>query len=167
LFGQANEWKEGDHAQGIAATSPEVRIAARTQISHLRIGDIYPSRFGPTDEQIRYVETAVDTNILERISGWTIQELKCYLLSESESSIRLILPGLRSEVIAAVVKLMTNEELTQVASKIYNPVAPGETLGAQGRFSSRIQPNSATDDPQEVLISVLEGLRYERICIAL
>ena len=47
--------------------------------------------------------------------------------------------GLSSEAIAAVVKLMTNDELSTVARLLFNPL-PGEgvAVGSPGHFGSRI-----------------------------
>ncbi|KAJ3367555.1 hypothetical protein GGF31_007457 [Allomyces arbusculus] len=161
LFGLANEFKEGDDALGIASHSPAERDAARLQLSLLRVGDIRPDRFSDDRELTDYVEEfGLDLQVAARIAGWTLGELREFLVNASEDAIRAILPGLRSEVIAGVVKFMSNEELICVASKIWNPPTLGSTLGTRGRFASRIQPNSATDDPEEVLMSVLEGLSY-------
>src|SRR6185295_17662370 len=62
---------------------------------------------------------------------------------------------------AAVVKVMTSDELSTVARTIFNPL-PGDgiAIGAPGHFGSRIQPNSPGDDEEEILLSVLEGLSY-------
>jgi ethanolamine ammonia-lyase large subunit len=73
--------------------------------------------------------------------------------------------ALTSEVIAGVVKIMTDDELSQVSLKIYNTntnsVFSNEiTVGSRFHFGSRIQPNSPGDDTDEILISVLEGLCY-------
>ncbi|KNE57267.1 hypothetical protein AMAG_03000 [Allomyces macrogynus ATCC 38327] len=161
LFGLASEFKEGDDALGIASHSPAERDAARLQLSLLRVGDIRPDRFSNDRELADYAEEfGLDLQVAARIAGWTLGELREFLVDASEDAIRAILPGLRSEVIAGVVKLMSNDDLICVASKIWNPPAPGSTLGTHGRFASRIQPNSATDDPEEVLMSVLEGLSY-------
>ncbi|ORZ36280.1 ethanolamine ammonia lyase large subunit-domain-containing protein [Catenaria anguillulae PL171] len=140
LYGQANEFKEGDEALGVSAPTPAHRLAARLQLSTFRLGDISPARFdAPADSDPSRHSSNREPN---------------------EARIREIMPGLRSEVIAGVVKLMSNEELIKVASKIWNPVAKGRSLGTRGVFASRIQPNSATDDPEEVLMSILEGLSY-------
>jgi ethanolamine ammonia-lyase large subunit len=67
-----------------------------------------------------------------------------------------------SEAIAAVVKVMTNEELSSVARFVFNPLnSPGGVaIGSSNHFGSRIQPNSPGDDEEEILLSILEGLSY-------
>jgi ethanolamine ammonia-lyase large subunit len=69
--------------------------------------------------------------------------------------------GLASEVIAAVVKVMSNDDLSTVARALFNPL-PGDgiTIGSPQHFGSRIQPNSPGDDEEEILFSILEGLAY-------
>ncbi len=56
---------------------------------------------------------------------------------------------------------MTNDELSAVALKLFNPL-PGEgvAVGSPRHFGSRIQPNSPGDDEEEILFSILEGLAY-------
>lgn len=58
-----------------------------------------------------------------------------------------------SDVIACVVKLMSNEELIQVGQTVFNPL-PGSNIGAKGYMGARIQPNSPTDNPEDVMAGV-------------
>jgi ethanolamine ammonia-lyase large subunit len=69
--------------------------------------------------------------------------------------------GLASEVIAAVAKVMSDDELARVAGTLFNPL-PGEgvAIGSPAHFGSRIQPNSPGDDEQEILFSVFDGLAH-------
>jgi ethanolamine ammonia-lyase large subunit len=158
LWGKANEFKEGDQAISLASTSTKERNLARESIAEIKLKDISSQLFC-RDEVSQMLEDTLDSAVADRIGDWSFAQLKHFLLISTESAIKEVTPGLRSEVIAGVCKLMTNDELIQVASKIYNNL-PGTTLGARGYFSSRIQPNSPTDDPEEVLFSVLEGLSY-------
>lgn len=158
LFGQANEFKEGDATISVASASNSQRSDARQRLLRLRLHQIISSRF-LNDEVSAFLESSIDIEIAKKLATWTLGDLKNFLLTADEVEIKRIMPGLGSEVIAGVAKLMSNEELIQVSSKIYNEV-PGSTLGRKGYFGSRIQPNSATDDPEEVLMSVLEGLSY-------
>ncbi|HSE37320.1 MAG TPA: ethanolamine ammonia-lyase subunit EutB, partial [Blastocatellia bacterium] len=69
--------------------------------------------------------------------------------------------GISSEAAAAVVKIMTDEELATVSCKLFNPLPGGDVaIGSAGHFGSRIQPNSPGDDETEILLSILEGLAY-------
>ena len=69
------------------------------------------------------------------------------------------MPGLSSDVIACVVKLMSNDELIAVGRKVFNPL-PGSKVGARGYMGARIQPNSPTDDPEDIVMQVLDGWSY-------
>ena len=68
---------------------------------------------------------------------------------------------------------MTDDELATVSARIFNSVAGsvvpvagslqasgqrGITIGGPQHFGSRIQPNSAGDDEEEILFSILDGL---------
>ena len=158
LFGLSNDFKEGDQAIQIASASDVERYMAREILNGLRVGDIKGDLF-IADEVTDFLEKSIDQDAEKLIADFSFRDLKQFLLSKPEEEIRMIMPGLRSEAIAGVAKIMTNEELTAVASKVYNS-PPGFTLGAKGYFGSRIQPNSPTDDPLEVLFSALEGLSY-------
>ncbi|MDX6485164.1 MAG: glycerol kinase, partial [Gaiellaceae bacterium] len=105
---------------------------------------------------------SLDPRLASEISSLTVGELKSTLLSGKGTAwASRYADGLSSEAIAAVVKLMTNEELSFVARKLFNPL-PGEgvQIGSPQHFGSRIQPNSPGDDDEEILFSVLEGLSY-------
>ena len=72
---------------------------------------------------------------------------------------RAIMPGLPSDVIACTVKLMSNDELIAVGRKVFNPL-PGSKVGARGYMGARIQPNSPTDDPEDIVMQVFDGWSY-------
>jgi len=62
------------------------------------------------------------------------------------------------EMAAAVSKLMRNQDLIVVARRCEVVTAFRTTIGLPGRLATRLQPNSPTDDPREVLASVVDGL---------
>jgi ethanolamine ammonia-lyase large subunit len=64
------------------------------------------------------------------------------------------------EMAAAVSKIMRNQDLILVASKISNISGLRTTVGLPGRLAARLQPNHPTDDPKGVLSSVIDGLAY-------
>jgi ethanolamine ammonia-lyase large subunit len=67
--------------------------------------------------------------------------------------------GLNSDVIGCIPKLMSNKELVIVGQKIFN-VLPGTQLGAKGYMGARIQPNSPTDHPEDVIWQVFDAFAY-------
>jgi ethanolamine ammonia-lyase large subunit len=62
------------------------------------------------------------------------------------------------EMAAAVSKLMRNQDLILVASKIHNVTRFRTTIGLQGQLSTRLQPNHPTDDPRGIAAAILDGL---------
>jgi ethanolamine ammonia-lyase large subunit len=158
LLGAANEYKEGDEAQGIAAADEASRANARKLLASTRLGDLHEQP--PfTDELSAFVDSAVDPRAFETVRGWTMGELRQFLLAQPEPEIQAVMPGLPSDLIAYVVRLMSNDELVAVGSKVFNPL-PGSKLGAKGYMGARIQPNSPTDDPDDIRWQVFDGWAY-------
>jgi ethanolamine ammonia-lyase large subunit len=54
---------------------------------------------------------------------------------------------------------MDEEELIAVGSKLYHAL-PGTMLGARGYLGARIQPNSPTDNPEDIFWQVMSGFSY-------
>ena len=159
-FVLANAFKEGDRLVG-GTGDPLVRDEARRSIEALRLHDITAAAL-VDDGVSEALERTLDRPLLAEVSAMTIARLKQILLStDGPEWIRRHRAGLRSEAIAAVVKVMTEAELSRVALAIFNPL-PGEgtTVGAPHHFGSRIQPNSPGDNGDEILLSILEGLRH-------
>jgi ethanolamine ammonia-lyase large subunit len=158
LVGAANEYKEGDESAGIAAADEASRANARILISNTRIGDLRSHTLFD-DGLFQLIEQGVDASKAAQVAGWTMGELKTYLLDQSEDDIKAIMAGLSSDIIGMVVKLMTNDELIAVGKKVFNPL-PGSNVGARGYMGARIQPNSPTDNTDDVRWQVLDGWAY-------
>jgi ethanolamine ammonia-lyase large subunit len=56
--------------------------------------------------------------------------------------------GFTPEMLAAVSKLMRNQDLITVAKKREVITSFRNTIGLQGRLATRLQPNHPTDDPK-------------------
>lgn len=156
----ANEFKEGDLLVG-GTRDERVRREARAMLGASRLGDITKAVF-VEDGVSEALARGLDSQLVAAISHLTINDLKSILLSaEGAGWARQFRDGLSSEVIAAVVKVMTNEELSTLSQSLFNPL-PGDgcAIGSVGHFGSRIQPNSPGDEEEEVLFSILEGLAY-------
>ena len=158
ILGAANEYKEGDEATGVAAPDQPSRLAARSLLANTRIAYLIEHPVYE-DSLSRYIESGVDPKITGRIADWTTGELRRFLLSEPEPNIKAIMPGLPSDIIACVVKLMSNRELIAVSRKIFNPL-PGSMIGAKGYMGARVQPNSPTDDPVDIQWQVFNAFAY-------
>lgn len=160
LFVLANAFKEGDLPVG-GTRDDHVRDDARRRLLAARIGDIraVPVVEDGITEALTRSRARQQDDDLDRL---TIARLRELLLGPAAPDfVRRHRDALASEAIAAVVKVMTNEELSRVARAIFNPL-PGDgiTVGSALHFGSRIQPNSPGDDEQEILFSILEGLAY-------
>lgn len=158
LLGACNEFKEGDESQGISAADPASRTAARTLLAITRIADLSAQPVY-RDPLWVYIESAVDQQAAQKVAGWTLGQLRDYLLNSTEEQIKQVAPGLSSDTIACVVKLMTNEQLIAVGAKVFNPL-PGSQIGARGYMGARIQPNSPTDNVDDIRWQVFSAFSY-------
>ncbi|MEE2775161.1 MAG: ethanolamine ammonia-lyase subunit EutB [Acidobacteriota bacterium] len=158
LLGAANEFKEGDEAEGVAAETADDRVAARRLLAATRLTDLEAHPVFE-DELSRYIAGAVDRGAADRMADWTVGELRDYLLDRDSAEIHHILPGLGSDATALVTKLMTNDELVAVSRKLFHPL-PGSQLGAEGYLAARVQPNSPTDDLDDIRWQVFDGWSY-------
>jgi ethanolamine ammonia-lyase large subunit len=162
LFALANAFKEGD--LGVGGTADDrVREDARCALTDVRLRDI---------QQATLVEDGVSEVLARRLAGHrdadlerrTVGELKAILLSPAATEFAARhREALASESIAAVVKVMTDDELSRCARALFNSLpgpANGVAIGSPHHFGSRIQPNSPGDDETEILFSILEGLAY-------
>lgn len=159
-FVLANEFKEGDMSVGGTLDEKE-RKEAREGLASLRLGDITKAAF-VEDMVTETLHCSLDSQLADELARLSVSELKRLLLgADAAAWTRRYRDGLASEVIAAVAKLMTNDELGAVSRAVFNHL-PGDgiAIGAHGHFGSRIQPNSPGDDQEEILFSILEGLTY-------
>jgi ethanolamine ammonia-lyase large subunit len=164
VFAKANEEKSGDKLAGIAAESVQERIAAKQVLAELTLGDIRDNPLLPPeeDEVSRIIEEQVNNTIFRDIKGWTVAELREYILDDGTTGqdISRISRGLSSEMIAAVAKLMSNLDLIHSANKIEVISLCNTAIGQKGRLASRLQPNHPTDSVEGMLASLQEGLSY-------
>ncbi len=158
VIGAANPYKEGDEAIGVAADSDATRTHARKLLSATKIGAIHEHSLFEDNLQ-KLIWKTTDKGQYEKVKAWTMGELKTFLLTKSEADIKGIMGGLNSDVIACITKLMSNAELTTVGQKVFNPL-PGSNLGAKGYMSARVQPNSPTDNPEDIVWQVFDGWSY-------
>lgn len=164
VFAKANEEKSGDILAGIAASSAAERIAAKRVLSEITLEEIRNNPLLPpeVDEVSRVIEEAVREPIYNQIKGWTVAQLREFLLADTttDADIRYIREGLTSEMIAAVCKIMSNLDLIYAASKMEVTSRCNNTLGLKGTLNARLQPNHPTDDVEGILWSIREGLSY-------
>jgi len=160
IFVLANEFKEGDLNVG-GTRDDNVRQQARDALAALSLGDIARTDF-VEDQVTEALHQSLDPQLAGKVDHLTVADLKRILLSPQGASwIEHHRDGVSSEAAAALVKIMTNEELATLSCKLFNPLpGSGVAIGSRGHFGSRIQPNSPGDDETEILLSILEGLAY-------
>src|SRR6185503_7450315 len=159
-FALANEFKEGDLNVG-GTRENHVRRQTRAALAALSLGDIARGDF-VEDQITEALHRSLDPQLAGKVAHLTVAEFKGILLSvQGASWIEHHRDGVSSEATAAVVKIMTNEELATLSRKLFNPLpGNGIAIGSPRHFGSRIQPNSPGDDEGEILLSILEGLSY-------
>jgi ethanolamine ammonia-lyase large subunit len=141
----ANELKEGDLPLG-GTSDDRIREDARRAIASLRVGDLRANAF--VDDGIsEALERSLDRSVAADLAASTIGELRLALLAEGSRWADRHRAGLSSEAIAAVAKIMTDDELAHVARSLANSL-PGDgiAIGSTSHLGSRIQPNSPGDD---------------------
>ncbi len=164
VLAKANEEKSGDKLAGIAAGSVTEMVAAKEVLSHMTLQDLRNNPVVPyeEDEVTRIIQDGINEKIYGEIKNWTVSELREWILSHETTGedIRRISRGLTSEMIAAVAKMMSNLDLIYGAGKIRITAHCNTTIGLPGTLAVRLQPNHTTDDPEGIMISVMEGLSY-------
>jgi len=158
VIGAANAFKEGDLAIGVGADDNASRENARKLLANTTIKDITEHPL-LNDSLYKFIAKSTDSAQYDKIKDWTMGKMKAYLLAKPEAEIKSIMDGMNSEVVGCLPKIMSNQELIAVDKKIFNPL-PGSKLGAKGYMSARIQPNSPTDDPEEIQWQVLSAFSY-------
>ena len=157
LLGNANEFKEGDQIVGVAATDAISRSSARTLLSNTLLTDIDANP--PLSDELHGLILRTTAPATLALQGMTVGMLKAALLSWSEDEIHAVKGSLSSDCIACVVKLMSNEELIVIGSKVFNPL-PHSLIGAKGYLGARLQPNSPTDHVDDIQWQVFDGFAY-------
>lgn len=162
VMGKANEEKSGDRLCGVAAQTPQERVAARVVLSQLTVRDLceHPAVPYEEDEVTRLILDDLNTRIYQEYQDVTIGELREKLLAASPQELCRMRRGLSSEVIAGVCKLMSNLDLIYAARKMPVTATCVTTIGEKDTLSVRLQPNHPTDDVEGITASVLEGLSY-------
>lgn len=162
LLAKASPARSGDDLAEISASSYQERIAAQYCLSELPLDQFLNEALIPyeTDEVTRLIIDTHNKEAFASVSGWTVGQLRDWLLSEDASAdkIRSIAGGLTPEMVAAVSKLMRNQDLISVAQKLRVVTQFRSTVGLPGHFSSRIQPNHPNDDLRGILASTIDGL---------
>jgi ethanolamine ammonia-lyase large subunit len=164
LLAKASPFRTGDALAGLCADSYEERVAAQITLADVPLKVFLEEQVIPyeTDEITRLIVDSHDTMAFALISHLTVGEFRDWLLADETTNaiLKSIEQGLTPEMVAAVSKLMRNQDLIAVAKKREVVTQFRNTIGLKGHFSTRLQPNHPTDDPKGIAASIIDGLLY-------
>ena len=162
LLAKASPPRSGDRLAGLAADSAAEMIAARLALADVPLRQFLDEPVIPyeDDEVTRLILDSHDVAGFLPVSSLTVGGFRDWLLSDAatDDAIRKISRGITPEMVAAVSKLMRNQDLILVAKKCQVTTRFRNTVGLRGRMSTRLQPNHPFDDPKGITASILDGL---------
>lgn len=165
LMAKATPLRSGDELAGCAAESDAERAAAQWALADVSLDVFLHDLLVPyeSDEVTRLIVDTHDRAAFAAISHLTVGGLRDWLLSaaaapNSASALRSVAAGLTPEMVAAVSKIMRNQDLIAVARAAEVTSAFRTTIGLPGTLSTRLQPNHPTDDPRGIAAATLDGL---------
>ncbi len=162
VFAAATPLRSGDALAGIVATDMEQRMAARYVLADLPLRQLLNDALIPyeSDDVTRLILDTHDATAFAPVASLTVGEFRDWLLEDAATPqvLRSLAPGLTPEMVAAVSKLMRNQDLISVARKCQVPTAFRSTIGLPGRLAVRLQPNHPTDDLRGITASIIDGL---------
>jgi ethanolamine ammonia-lyase large subunit len=133
-------------------------------LADLRLAELVDAPVLDPDEDwvSRIILDQFDRNAFQQMAGWTVGELREFLLDDAVDGARIAMlhSAIVPEVAAAVAKLMSNKDLVLAASKIRVVTRCRNTIGQRGVLGIRIQPNHPRDDVGGILLSAADGLLF-------
>ncbi|MBU8809295.1 ethanolamine ammonia-lyase subunit EutB [Mycolicibacterium goodii] len=165
VMAKATPLRSGDQLAGCAAEHDGERAAAAWVLADLPLETFLNEELVPydTDEVTRLIMDSHDRQAFSAVSHLTVGGFRDWLLdvaAEENSAQRLaaVAPGLTPEMVAAVSKIMRNQDLIAVSAAAQVTAALRTTIGIPGTMATRLQPNHPTDDPRGIAAAVLDGL---------
>ena len=164
VLAKASPHRSGDALAGVAAKDNKERVAAQYVLSDIPLKEFLENPIIPyaKDEVTRLIMDDHDAQAFYPISAFSVGEFRDWLLSydATPEKLKALAPGLTPEMVAAVSKLMRNQDLIKVAKKCEVVTKFRNTIGLKNRFSVRLQPNNPIDDPKAIAASTIDGLLY-------
>lgn len=164
LMAKATPKRSGDILAGVSALSSQERVIAQMRLAEVPLKTFLTEVLIPyeDDEITRLILDEHDEKAFEPISHLTVGDFRNWLLCDETTPdvIKSVREGLTPEMVAAVSKIMRNQDLILVAKK--SPVVTSfrNTIGLPNQLSTRLQPNHPTDDVRGIAASILDGLLY-------
>ncbi|MGA6136055.1 ethanolamine ammonia-lyase subunit EutB [Acinetobacter dispersus] len=164
LMAKATPLRSGDQLAGVAAQDATERVAAQITLADVPLKNFLNETVVDyeTDEITRLIIDEHRADLFAPIAHFTVGDFRNWLLSEDATTEKLqqLAAGLTPEMVAAVCKIMRNQDLIYVASKCEVITQFRNTIGLKGHLSTRLQPNHPTDDVLGISASILDGLMY-------
>lgn len=164
LMAKATPLRSGDQLAGVAAEHATERVAAQMALAEVPLKQFLTEALidYEQDEITRLIIDEHRSDLFAPISHFTVGDFRNWLLSADASTEKLqqLALGLTPEMVAAVSKIMRNQDLILVASKCEVITQFRNTIGLKGHLSTRLQPNHPTDDLLGISASILDGLMY-------
>lgn len=165
LLAKATPRRSGDELAGCAAHSDAERAAAQWALAEVPLRTFLTESVVPyeSDEVTRLILDTHDVAAFAPIAHLTVGGLRDHLLAvaarpDSADVLAALAPGLTPETVAAVSKIMRNQDLVAVSRAATVTSAFRTTIGLPGRLATRLQPNHPLDDPRGVAAAILDGL---------
>jgi ethanolamine ammonia-lyase large subunit len=161
LMAKASPRRSADELAGLAAESEVERALAQRCLADVPLQRFLDEPLIPpeSDEVSRLILDRHDRVAFAPIQSLTVGEFREWLLSHPLDP-STIARGITPEMAAAASKIMRNQDLIAVARKCQVVTRFRNTLGLDGRLSSRLQPNHPTDDLRGIAACILDGLLY-------
>ena len=164
VMAKASPLRSGDQLAGVAALSSEQRVVAQMLLADMPLKTFLQETLIPyeSDEITRLIIDEHDALAFMEIAHFTVGDFRNWLLQETTTALELtrIRAGITPEMVAAVSKIMRNQDLILVAKKCSVITKFRNTIGLSGHLSTRLQPNHPTDDVSGIAASIFDGLMY-------
>lgn len=162
LMAKASPMRSGDMLAGIGTARMDERVAAQTALADVPLKRFLSEHLigYEHDDVTRLIIDTHNALAFQPIEHLTVGDFRDWLLSDAADTItlRALSRGLTPEMVAAVSKLMRNQDLILVARKCEVITRFRNTIGLRGRMSTRLQPNHPTDDARGIAASIIDGL---------
>lgn len=162
LLAKASPKRAADELAQIAAENEKERVAAQMLLADMPLKYFLSETLidASKDEVSALIEAQFNEEAFKEISHHTVGSFREYLLlyGTDGHEIKNLHFALTPEMVAAVSKIMRNQDLITVAKKCHVITKFRNTIGLPGHLGVRLQPNHPTDDEKGILLSTLDGL---------
>ena len=177
LVSRAASFKEGDildsamQTCGASRQEDDERRAACLQLAQRTVQELLDAPVPSMDRVYTYGVEHVNKHVTSKVASWTFGQLRQFLLDSDGEDIKHVATGLTSDVIAAVTRICTNEQLILISGKLFNPLVDDDgaendgdsyacSIGKKGFFGARIQPNSPTDNAEDIFWQCMNAFAF-------